>query len=126
MTKARQRERQKRRQAEAQKTVQRGGNTGEGVSWSEAVRIADAVLRTLAEKAAAQSGLSAEDELEDAWCLFELGRLRLVARDDGEHLGVELCGSSAEQRAQAGKNRRLVEWRCQMALAAAAEPSTVP
>ena len=126
MTKARQRDRQKRRQAEAQKTVQRGGNTGEGVSWSEAVRIADAVFRLLAEKVAAQTCRAVEDELEDAWSLFQLGRLRLVARDDGGHLGVELCESRAEQRAQAGKNRRLVEWRCQMALAAAAEPSTVP
>jgi hypothetical protein len=114
MSKTRQRERKRRPQADAV-TV-----TSAGASWSEAVRIADAVFRLLAEKAAAQSGLSVEDELKDAWSLFKLGRLRLVARDDGGHLGVELCESRAEQRAQAGKNRRLVEFKRQV------PPQTIP
>ena len=121
MTKARQRERQRRRRAEAQGAVRR--DTGAGILSSDAVRIVDALFGLLAEKAAAQSGISIEEAIEESWSLLERGCLRLVARDDG-HLGVELCESRAEQRVQAGKNRRLVEFRRQMA-PAAAEPSTV-
>jgi hypothetical protein len=117
MTKARQRERQRRR------AVRRGSDTGAGILSSDAVRIVDALFGLLAEKAAAQSGISIEEAIEESWSLLERGCLRLVARDDG-HLGVELCESRAEQRVQAGKNRRLVELRRQIA-PAAAEPSTV-
>jgi hypothetical protein len=123
MTKARQRERQRRRRAEAQGAVRRGSDSGAGILSSDAVRIVDALFGLLAEKAAAQSGISIEEAIEESWSLLERGCLRLVARDDG-HLGVELCESRAEQRVQAGKNRRLVELRRQIA-PAAAEPSTV-
>jgi hypothetical protein len=39
--------------------------------------------------------------------------MRVVSRD-AEHVGVEMCESRAEQRAQAAENRRLVEFRRRM------------
>jgi hypothetical protein len=77
------------------------------------IKILDVLFRDLAEKAAARDNISIEDAVDASWTLFEAGFLRLVA-DDDEHIGVEPCGNRAEQRAQARKNRSLVELRRQL------------
>ena len=102
--------------------------TGMDASWPEAVRIVDALFRVYAEQAFAQEGISIEDALEVAWSLFERGCMRVVSRD-AEHVGVEMCESRAEQRAQAAENRRLVEFRRRMTpqqgATSSAEPQTL-
>ena len=87
--------------------------TGADASWPDTVGIVDALFRIYAEEAAAQECVPIEDALEGVWSLFERGCMRLVSRD-AEHVGVQMCESRAEQRAQAAKNRRLVEFRRRM------------
>jgi hypothetical protein len=74
------------------------------------IKILDVLFRELAEKAAARDNISIEDALDGSWTLFEAGFLRLVT-DDDEHVGIEPCDNRAEQRAQARRNRPLVELR---------------
>jgi hypothetical protein len=108
MTKARQRERKKRRRAEP--AHRPGPPEGERPTDEAMLKMADALFRPLAEQATADSDVSIEDALDGTWTLFEAGFLRLVT-DDGEHVGVEPCDNRAEQRAQARRNRPLVELR---------------
>ena len=125
MTKARQRDRKRRhQQAELQGVSSAVTITGADASWPDAVRIVDALFRIYAEQAAAQDGISIEDALEVAWSLFERGCMRVVSRD-AEHVGVEMCESRAEQRAQAAENRRLVEFRRRM-IQPATQQGTIP
>jgi hypothetical protein len=114
MTKTHQRDQKRRhQQAELQ-----GTSSAVNASWPDTVWIVDALFRIYAEQAAAQDGVLIEDALEVAWSLFERGCMRVVSRD-AEHVGVEMCESRAEQRAQAAKNRRLVEFRRRMTQPAA-------
>jgi hypothetical protein len=110
MTKARQRERKKLMQRAA--ATQRISAAAEEQETDEAmVKIVDVVFRRMAEKAAAENNISIEDAIEGSWALFEAGILRLVARDD-DRVGIEPCRENrVEQRAQAKKNRPLVELR---------------
>jgi hypothetical protein len=110
MTKARQRERKRRMQRAA--ASQRISAAADERETDEAmVKIVDVVFRGMAEKAAAENDISIEDAIEGSWTLFEAGFLRLVAGDD-DRVGVEPCRKTrAEQRAQATRNKPLVELR---------------
>jgi hypothetical protein len=110
MTKARQRERKKRMQRAA--ATQRISAAADEQETDEAmVKIIDVVFRGMAEKAAGENNISIEDAIEGSWALFEAGFLRLVARDD-DRVRIEPCRENRiEQRAQAKKNRPLVELR---------------
>jgi hypothetical protein len=112
MTKARQRERKKRLQrASAAEIISAAANERE--TDEAMVKIVDGLFRGMAERAAAENNISIEDAIEGSWILFEAGFLRLVARDDGR-VGMEPCRENrAEQLAQAGKNRPLVEFKRQ-------------
>jgi hypothetical protein len=117
VTKARQRERKKRRQADQQAGAERA-SPREPVENEQAmdkalVKMVDALFRPVAERAAARDNISIEDAVDASWTLFEAGFLRLVT-DDDEHIGVEPCDNRAEQRAQARKNKPLVELRRQL------------
>jgi hypothetical protein len=124
MTKARQREREKRLQrASIAKRI--SAAQGDRATDEAMIKIVDALFRSLAEKAAAETDVSIEDAIDGSWSLFECGFFRLVARDDG-HVGVEPCRENrAEQSMQATENRPLVELRRQM-LAERAGPSAGP
>jgi hypothetical protein len=113
MTKARQRERKKRRQAEIQAGTAASMAADERAMDEALVKMVDALFRPVAERAAARDNISIEDAVDASWTLFEAGFLRLVT-DDDEHIGVEPCDNRAEQRAQARKNRSLVELRRQL------------
>jgi hypothetical protein len=79
----------------------------------EMVRIVDALFLDVAKQAAERKGTSTADALEASWVLFESGLIRLVG-DDGR-IGVEACdGNRAERRAQAKKNKPLVEYKRRM------------
>jgi hypothetical protein len=72
-------------------------------------------LRHFAEQISPKTDLSIEQVTAGLWMLFEEGSLRL-ASSGNERLGVEACGENrAERRVQARKNRRLVEFKRQMA-----------
>jgi hypothetical protein len=73
----------------------------------------DALLRIVAETAAAVEKVPIEETLDDIWDLFICGRLRLVPGvAEGEFLGIEPCGSErAERRAVRDANRRLLKCR---------------
>ena len=105
MTKARQRKRKR-------KVVQYAPDELD----ENVVRIVEALFLEMAKRSG--SGLSTEDALKGSWSLFENGFLRIVASDD-EHMSVEPYGGNrAERRAQAKKNRPLVEFKRQMDRAA--------
>ena len=79
------------------------------------IQVVDALFRHFAQQVGPQTGFSIEKATAGLWGLFERGDLRLVASDDGG-LTVETCGENrAERRVQARKNRRLVEFKRQMA-----------
>jgi hypothetical protein len=125
MTKARQRERKKQLQRVA--AAQRMSAAAEEREMDEAtVKIIDVVFRDVAEKAAAKNNISIEDAIEGSWALFEAGFLRLVARDD-DRVGMEPCRENrVEQRAQAKKNRPLVELRRRVLAETEGGPSAEP
>jgi hypothetical protein len=78
------------------------------------IQVVDALFRHFAQQVGPQTGFSIEKATAGLWGLFERGDLRLVASDKGG-LAVETCGENrAERRAQARKNRRLVEFKRQM------------
>jgi hypothetical protein len=120
MTKARQRDHKRRHQQAVLDRIDHG----------LMVRIIDALFRELAEKMALQN-VSIEEAVEASWRLFEHGLLRLVS--EGESWGVGACGDICP-RAQAKKNRPVVEWRralhrpdaeLQQGAIPAAEPATL-
>jgi hypothetical protein len=75
------------------------------------IRIVDVLFHHFAQQMGPQTGFSIEKATAGLWILFEQGDLRLVASDNGG-LAVETCGENrAERRAQARKNRRLVEFK---------------
>jgi hypothetical protein len=130
MTKARQRERKKRRQADervgAERTSPREPVENERATNEAMIKILEVLLRDFAEKAAAQdNNISVEDALDGSWTLFEAGFLRLVT-DDDEHVGVEPCDNRAEQRAQARRNKPLVEFRRRLLAETEGDPSAEP
>jgi hypothetical protein len=117
VTKARQRERKKRRQADQQAGAERA-SPREPVENEQAmdkalVKMVDALFRPVAERAAARDNISIEDAVDASWTLFEAGFLRLITNDD-EHIGIEPCDNRAEQRAQSRRNKPLVELRRQL------------
>jgi hypothetical protein len=124
MTKARQRERKKLMQRAA--ATQRISAAAEERKMDEAtVKIVDVLFRGMAEKAAAENDISIEGAIEGSWTLFEAGFLRLFAGDD-DSVRIEPCREArAEQRAQAKRNRPLVELRRRL-LAETEAPSAEP
>jgi RecB family exonuclease len=119
MTKARQRERKRRMQRAA--VAERTLAAADDREADEAmVKIIDVLFRGMAEKAAAENDISVEDAIKGSWTLFEGGFLRLVAGDDDR---VEPCRENrVEQRAQAKKNKPLVEIKRRL-LAEKADPA---
>jgi hypothetical protein len=111
VTKTRQRERRKRRQAEMQAGADVSTVKDERATNEAIVKIVDVLFRDMAEKAAAENDISIEDAIEGSWTLFEAGFLQLFAGDN-DRVGIEPCREArAEQRAQAKRNRPLVELR---------------
>jgi hypothetical protein len=129
VTKARQRERKKRRQADQQAGPERASPRepveNERATNEAMIKILDVLFRDLAEKAAARDNISIEDALDGSWTLFEAGFLRLVT-DDDEHVGIEPCDNRAEQRAQARRNKPLVELRRRLLAETEGDPSAEP
>jgi hypothetical protein len=125
MTKARQRERKKRRQAEIQAGTAASMAADERAMDEALVKMVDTLFRPVAERAAARDNISIEDAVDASWTLFEAGFLRLVT-DDDEHIGVEPCDNRAEQRAQARRNKPLVELRRRLLAETEGDPSAEP
>jgi hypothetical protein len=93
----------------------RGAIFTRGAIDETTVRIVDALFRHFAKQVSPKNGISIEDAIDASWLLLERGSLRLVNGDDG-HLAVEPCGENrTERRAQARKNRPLIEFRHRMA-----------
>jgi hypothetical protein len=77
------------------------------------VRIVDVLFRHFAEQVSPQTGFSIEKATAGLWILFERGDLVTGAKGG---LAVETGGENrAERRAQAKKNRPLIEFRHRMA-----------
>ena len=93
----------------------RGAIFTRGAIDETTVQIVDALFHHFAKQMSPKRGISIEDAIDGSWFLLERGSLRLVNGDDG-HLAMEPCGENrAERRAQARKNRPLIEFRHRMA-----------
>jgi hypothetical protein len=73
VTKTRQRERKKRRQAEMQAGASVSTVKDEQATDEAMVKIVDVLFRGMAEKAAAENDISIEDAIEGSWTCSRLG-----------------------------------------------------